>query len=43
MLGGSQSSHQGLQIKGLIPNAMRAKDADDKEEILYLPLLLDIL
>lgn len=38
-LGGSQ----GLQIKALIPVAIRAKDANDKEEILYLLLLLDVL
>lgn len=43
MLGVSQSSDQGLKIKVLIPAALRAEASNDKEEVLYFPLLLDIL
>lgn len=42
MLGVSHSSHQGLQIKSLIPVAMCAKNTKDKEESRNLMLLLDI-
>lgn len=42
-LGGPQSFHQGLYIRALIHAALCAKDANSKEEILHLPLLLDVL